>query len=88
MLDKRGEFWMDFLSWNQVVIGVGCGGGVVLLLGLLASVYWIALAGAAAMLVAVALWAIFVRCPVCHKQIFYAHKCNYCHCCGEKLYRY
>ena len=36
----------------------------------------------------VALWAIFVRCPACHKILWPYYLSDYCPNCGEDLTKY
>ena len=61
---------MCFADWAPVARGCLIGGMCVMLFGRLLNLFIIVLPGAIVAIAGVALWAIFVRCPVCHKTLW------------------
>ena len=61
---------MCFADWAPVARGCLIGGMCVMLFGRLLNLFIIVLPGAIVAIAGVALWAIFVRCPVRHKALW------------------
>ena len=61
---------MCFADWAPVARGCLIGGMCVMLFGRLLNLFIIVLPGAIVAIAGVALWAIYVRCPVRHKALW------------------
>ena len=79
---------MCFADWAPVARGRLVGGMCVMLFGRLLNLFIIVLPGAIVAIAGVALWAIFVRCPACHKILWPSYLSDYCANCGEDLTKY
>ena len=79
---------MCFADWAPGARGCLIGGMCVMLFGRLLNLFIIVLPGAIVAIAGVALWAIFVRCPVCHKTLWPYYLSDYCPHCGEDLTKY
>lgn len=79
---------MCFADWAPVARGCLIGGMCVMLFGRLLNLFIIVLPGAIVAIAGVALWAIFVRCPVCHKTLWPYYLSDHCPNCGEDLTKY
>ena len=78
---------MDFHWGKSLARGLICAGLIVLIIGKIASVFWIPLVGAMLFAAGMLLYLIFVRCPKCRNNLpFYGE--NYCPHCGEDLTKY
>ena len=79
---------MCFADWAPVARGCLIGGMCVMLFGRLLNLFIIVLPGAIVAIAGVALWAIFVRCPVCHKTLWPYYLSDYRPHGGEDLTKY
>lgn len=61
---------MCFADWAPVARGCLIGGMCVMLFGRLLNLFIIVFPGAIVAIAGVALWAIYVRCPVRHKALW------------------